>query len=102
MTTMMEIPDIQIVTPQPSKMPQVSLNGILQTTNGTMQTTDLDNVQTTTTLNEDSDETYSFENSSFVMEEETGELPPLTYVDFMPHCLGTFMAGSEPEFADFK
>ncbi|XP_041370578.1 uncharacterized protein LOC121384311 [Gigantopelta aegis] len=105
MSTLMEIPEIQVVSPQPAVMPQVSLNSIMQTANETMQTTDLDKIEaTTTTQTENSKEMFSFENSSFIMEEDakSGELPPLTYVDFMPRCLGRVMEESEPQFADFK
>lgn len=33
--------------------------------------------------------------------ESAEQLPPLTYVDFYPRCLGTKFAG-EPQYADFQ
>ena len=33
--------------------------------------------------------------------EEPATLPPLTYIDFIPQCLGSAIEGKEPDFAEF-
>lgn len=34
-------------------------------------------------------------------EQKAGVLPPLTYIDFVPQCLGSKIEGKEPQFAEF-
>ncbi|RUS72259.1 hypothetical protein EGW08_019982 [Elysia chlorotica] len=41
------------------------------------------------------------ENSAFESDEPV-TLPPLTYIDFIPQCLGSSIEGKEPDFADFS
>ncbi|XP_050391808.1 uncharacterized protein LOC126810668 [Patella vulgata] len=36
------------------------------------------------------------------LELNNSELPPLTYVDFMPRCIGQSLDGKEPEFASYR
>ncbi|XP_055897863.1 uncharacterized protein LOC106065516 [Biomphalaria glabrata] len=41
------------------------------------------------------------ENDKDNVSEEKEEIPPLTYIDFTPQCLGSTFDGKEPDFADF-
>ncbi|GFR75250.1 hypothetical protein ElyMa_000450800 [Elysia marginata] len=41
------------------------------------------------------------ENTAFEPE-EPATLPPLTYIDFIPQCLGSAIEGKEPDFAEFS
>ncbi|GFN88347.1 hypothetical protein PoB_001485300 [Plakobranchus ocellatus] len=50
-------------------------------------------------LNVDKGEQH--ENTAFETE-EPATLPPLTYIDFIPQCLGSTIEGKEPDFAEFS
>ncbi|CAL1538047.1 unnamed protein product [Lymnaea stagnalis] len=47
------------------------------------------------------EETQPIDNSDSNEVPEPEELPPLTYVDFTPKCLGSTIVGKEPDFAEF-